>query len=318
MIRFLRNVFFLFLLSYLLTGCTIPFLKNSKQGALNVTSSPKASIFLDGKHIGSTHYYDDKVKPGEYTIRLVPENGAGMPWEARIQISPGILTVISRELGETFDTSSGHVLTLEPVLAKDEVGMLVTTVPEGAVVNVDGEPRGFAPISINDISVGDHAITISSPGYIDKSFNAKLELGHKLIASIQLAKSTQAPPVEEIQPVNTEEEDAEDEEEEDSKALDADIDEKENEEERLPLGADLKPPFVTVLDTPTGWLNVRKEPSTASEILLKANPGDSFAYIDLNETGWFQIKLTDKQEGWVSSKYVKLTKESTNSVEDKD
>ncbi|MGI5828155.1 MAG: PEGA domain-containing protein [Patescibacteria group bacterium] len=316
-----KRLIFFSLFGLLLSGCTLPFLGSKKKAALNVTASPKASVFLDGEHIGSTPYFSDTLKPGEYTVRLVPESSSGMPWEARVKLTAGILTVVSRDLGDTLNKSSGHVLSLEPALSQDEISLLVVTVPEGCIVSVDGEPRGFAPKAIDNVSEGDHTLSVSSPGYIEKSLKAQLIKGYKLTASIQLAKANETLPSQqtEIQKEDEKPEEETQEEESDTQALDANLEENSSESEGPRVGADLKPPYVTVLDTPTGWLNVREKPSTASEILIKANPGDAFAYLEMNDAGWYKIKLDEKQEGWVSSKYVKLTKESSvNTVEDED
>jgi hypothetical protein len=193
----IKSLGIIFLSSTVLSGCSLPFLSNQKKAALNVTASPRASVFLDGAHIGSTNYFDDRLKPGEYTIRLVPESSSGMPWEARIKLAPGILTVVSRELGDTLDSSSGHVLSLEEALSKDTISMLVVTVPERSIVSVNGEPRGFAPLEIDNLKPGDHTLSVSSPGYIEKNFKAQLVQGYKLTASIQLSRSKEAIPVSE-------------------------------------------------------------------------------------------------------------------------
>jgi hypothetical protein len=316
----IRTIFYISL-SLLLSGCSLSSTK--KMAALNVTSSPKSGVFLDGEHIGSTPYYDDKLKPGEYTIRLVPENSTTMPWEARIKLNGGILTVVSRELGETIETSSGHVLSLEPDTDKTKTSLLAVTTPEGAVINVDGEPKGFAPVAIEDVSAGDHVLVISSPGYLEKSIKARLETGYKLTASIQLSKSPQVGPSNTTKGLDKNKETPSDDEEEkkstpkpQEKVLDKDIDqEKDEEETRTPVGKDIKPPYVTILETPTNWLNVREKASTASKIVKKVYPGDSYKYLETNDTGWHKIELDNDLEGWISSKYGKLVKDSTQTVE---
>lgn len=308
------------LLLIFLSGCSIG---KKKMAALNVSSNPKAGIFLDGDHIGSTPFYDDKLKEGEYSIRIVPENSSGLPWESRIKLSSGILTVISRELAQTFDTSSGHVLSLEPELEKNKTSIVIVTTPEGSIINIDGEPKGTAPLSINDISPGDHVLSVSFPGYIEKSIKARLEEGYKLTASIQLSKSSQIMELEkntEIEKTTENQENSNTENNEEEKVLDKDLETQENsttdktsdnEEDtnskRKTVGLDLKPPYVTIKETDTGWLNVREKSSTASDIVTKVYPGDQFKYLDTSKTGWYQIEIDNKTEGWISSKYATLT-----------
>ena len=63
---------------------------------------------------------------------------------------------------------------------------------------------------------------------------------------------------------------------------------------------------VEILSTPTGFLRVRSEPSTAGEEVAQVEPGDRFPYLDKDEdTGWFKIEYEDGEEGWVSNQYAK-------------
>jgi uncharacterized protein YgiM (DUF1202 family) len=301
-----KKFVFLLILPIFLSSCS---LKKQKMAALTVTSSPKAGVFINGEHIGSTPYYDDKLQPGDYTLKIISEANPAAAWEASVKLNAGIVTVVSRELAEVYDDTSGHILNLEPSIDKEDTTLLVITHPEKAVITIDGQSRGFTPIAIDDLEAGDHIILISSPGYIEKSIKARLEKGYKLNANIQLAKSNQ------IATLSNSDKESEDEAEEElitkedeEKVLDADLDIEEAPEEEV-QGQDLKPSYVTIQDTDTGWLNVRQEPTTSSEIIKKVYPGDSFAYLDLNKAGWYQIQLDADTEGWISSKYAKLTKE---------
>ncbi len=65
---------------------------------------------------------------------------------------------------------------------------------------------------------------------------------------------------------------------------------------------------VTISDTETGWLNVRKGPGTNYEIITKVYPDESYVFLeeslsDENEE-WYKIELNDEQEGWVFSEYA--------------
>ena len=175
--------------SLVLGGCTIPFVGNQKKAALQITSNPKTTVFLDDERLGSTPFFNDKIKAAEYKIKLVPENDAGnLSWEGKVKLVGGVLTVISRDLGDGEETSSGYVLSLEPRTDKSKASAAVITKPDGAVVAVDGEPKGFAPLNIEDLDEGEHNLVISSPGFVEKSVKAKLIKGYKLIASVQLAR----------------------------------------------------------------------------------------------------------------------------------
>src|SRR3989344_1571397 len=54
---------FLFLVLFL-SGCKA--IGTTKPAALQITSVPEASVFLDGKHLGKTPFFSDQLKVGEY------------------------------------------------------------------------------------------------------------------------------------------------------------------------------------------------------------------------------------------------------------
>jgi len=58
-----------------------------------------------------------------------------------------------------------------------------------------------------------------------------------------------------------------------------------------------------ILNTPTGWLNVRSEPSLAGEILTKVQVGEKFEYFE-NKNGWYLIKYGENNQGWIIGKYA--------------
>ena len=62
-------------------------------------------------------------------------------------------------------------------------------------------------------------------------------------------------------------------------------------------------PQVTILDTPTGELNVRSENSVGSSLVGKLLPGDKVDLIGEN-TGWYEIKLKNGKTGWISATYA--------------
>ncbi|MBU1322633.1 PEGA domain-containing protein [Patescibacteria group bacterium] len=271
-------------LTVFLTGCTLP---GRKKSALSVSTTPQATIFLDGEHLGQTPYYNEKLKPGDYVLKIVPESSgqALNPWEGRVTLSPGILTVVNRELGLTQDSSSGEVLSFEPSADKKATSISVVTTPDGAVVNLDGEPKGFAPISLDNTTEGDHILLISSPGYQDKTIKAKTVKGNKLIVSVQLARAVAVPivddePQQEATPAAS------------PKAS-----------PKTGSAATPAKPYVTIDSPDTGWVRVRAEASTASEELTKVDHGESFPLVD-EQSGWYQIEYATGKNGWISGKYA--------------
>ena len=280
----------------ILSGCSL--LPGRKKSALSVTTTPKATIFLDGEHLGQTPYYNDKLKSGEYVLKIVPEStGQALnPWEGRVILSPGILTVVNRELNLTADSSSGEILSFEPLADKSAISISVVTTPDGAVVNLDGEPKGFAPISLDNISEGDHVLVISSPGFQEKSIKAKTVKGNKLIASVQLARDNS----------DKIESDAVDEDTEATPSAKASpkATPKSSPKASPKAGADeLARPYVEINSPDAGWVRVREEASTASEELTKVDHEEQFPLVN-TDSGWYQIEYEAGENGWISGKYA--------------
>lgn len=64
-------------------------------------------------------------------------------------------------------------------------------------------------------------------------------------------------------------------------------------------------PKVKILETPTGYLNVRKGPGTDFEKISQVKPGESYDLVsEDNEKGWYEIRLDTKQTGWVIKRYA--------------
>ncbi len=275
------------------------FLGRGGPAALQISSTPSATVFLDGNSMGITPFFNDKLEPGEHTVRLVPEATTDqlVPWEGKVNLAPNILTVINRTFGSSEDESSGETLSLEKIGQKDSSSLEVISVPDQAVVKVDGEPKGFAPVLIEDLSAGDYQVTVSAPGYEEKTISAHTVTGYKLTVTVQLAKEKEEE--EEATPS------AEIEEEEEK--------EEEGEAEATPTPktgatptASVDKPYVRIKDTPTGWLRVRLGPSTSATEAAKVNPGETYPYLDETENGWHKIEYEEGEEGWVSGTYSEL------------
>ena len=62
---------------------------------------------------------------------------------------------------------------------------------------------------------------------------------------------------------------------------------------------------LTIKDTETGWLNVREGASTATPIITTIDPGDTYEFLEENESGtWYKIQIDGNTAGWISAKYA--------------
>jgi len=264
-------------------------------GALQISTTPTATVFLDGTQAGITPYFDDKIKAGEHTVKLVPESTEGnlTSWEGKVNLLPGILTSIKRTFAVNEAESSSEMITLEKAGRKDQSSLAVISIPDQAVVKLNGEPKGFTPLSLEDLAPADYQITISSSGYEEKTVSAHTIGGYKLIVNVKLAQTMEG--IEEATPSGATEEEAE--------------------TTPTPKAQATPPakPYVKVKDTPTGFLRVRMGPSTSATETAQIKPGEMYPYLDeekLDTSGgkWLKIEYKKDEEGWVSGVYVDLVK----------
>lgn len=258
----------------------------SKEGVLKVASSTTASVFLDNKHVGRTPV-ETKVAAGDYTIRLVPETTTQTlaSWQGSVKIAPEILTYVNASLGESEFATAVETIWLEKITSKF-AEVAITTNPDGATASLDGQTKGITPISIPNVFAGDHSVAIASPGFLSRNMKVKTTAGYKLNAVVKLALSGE--PVQEASPSPT------------------------------PTGGatptptkpgsstDPAKPFVTIKDTPTGFLRVRLDPSTSASEAARVNPGDKY-HVEDEKTGWYEIRYDGKNTGWISGQYAEKT-----------
>jgi hypothetical protein len=270
---------FLFLIPLLFAlfvflGFQLYFTRILGKGALQVTSTPISSVYINGKLVGKTPLCkcdpQDMLSIGTHTIRLVPTD-AGLPvFEDKISIGRSVLTVVDRTFGEGA-TSEGSVITLTPIDSKSSSHILVMTTPDKSEIFLDSTSVGYSPYLSKTVTESDHEIKLVKEGYREKIVRIRAVKGYKLTTSVTLGVDLAAP-----MPTPTHAPSA------------------------SPSAA--VKPKITILQTPTGFLRVRGSPSVSGVEVARVTPGESFELIEEQE-GWFLIQLPEDKEGWVSSQY---------------
>lgn len=168
----------LLILATVISGCTI--IGGNKPAALQVTSTPEASVFLDGKHIGKTPFFSDQLEAKEYTLKITVSEAS---YTEKIFLTAGALTAVNRELSANFLGQSGETLSLN----KQGKGVFISSYPDKAEVSLDGKIAGETPMIIGDVKEGDHQISINKTGYIQREFAIKSSNKYQLLANVTLA-----------------------------------------------------------------------------------------------------------------------------------
>lgn len=252
------------------------FLQTREQfSALQVTATPKSQVFLNGQSLGETSLFNDRLKSGEYTLKLIPSQTGLVPFEQKIKLSPLLLTAIDRTFKETDSQSEGSILTLEPISDKNASEVIVISTPSEAKVLLDNQLKGVTPLEIKDVTASDHEIELNSPGFADKKIRIKTSAGYKLVANVKLGVGEES---KEASPSPT-----------------------------IPPAGGLTPtpvtPSVKIKQTPTGFLRVRFSPSLSATEVARVKPGETFPVLE-EQPDWTKISLPGNLSGWVSNLYI--------------
>ena len=114
------------------------------EGTLDVTTNPPgAQLFVDGVERGVTPL-TVALKPGPHSLEL---RGGGAPRLMPVTIAAG--------------AQSSQYIEL-PAAASTGGELRVRTEPAGARVSVDGVARGVAPVTVADLTPGEHAVLLES------------------------------------------------------------------------------------------------------------------------------------------------------------
>jgi len=247
----------------------------SGNGALQVTAVPVSNVYLNGKLLGKTPLCKcegkDMIPSGTYTIKLAPLAGDNLqPYEETVSITKGILTVVDRTFG-VGEASTGSVITLIPFPNASAIQAFIASFPSDVSVQIDGNDSGKTPFLAKNLTASDHEVVLSKDGYKDKTVHIHTVAGYQLKALITLGIIAQTS----TQAANFQ-------------------------------NASLTPvekAKVTILDTPTGFLRVRSDPSLGASETAQVKPGEVFPFQD-EQNGWYQIQLPDGKLGWVNSQYA--------------
>lgn len=310
--------------SLILSGCSkLPF-GGAAQGALQVTSNAAFNIYLNENFIGQAPFFDERIKTGEYTLRLTSsaENGDEAVWQTKLKIGKRTLTVVHYESSGNPDESTSEVLELEKLPNKDAAELALTTVPDNVVVKLDGELKGFSPIVLGDAGAGDHVLTLDAPGYKTKTINLKINAGHRLRVEAELARdpklklTNKEPDDEATASGEVTDSDTSGDAGEDSatKATPSPTPKALVEENGVIVGVkvekDMNKPYVQILEASAGidWLRVREEPSGfVDNEVAKVRVGTFFSFVERSDNNqWVKIEYQKGKEGWVSGAYVRV------------
>lgn len=257
------------------------FFKQQQAGIL-VEADPESIVYINEVEVGSTPYEANR-ESGEIFLRIkpkTPENIILDDYETKINLVPGIRTIVKRNFKETEENTSGVVVSFEK-LGGTASYVSIVSVPDNAQVQIDGKISGYTPLKLK-VPAGDHTLLVSSNGHLEKSLPIKVYAGYKLTASVKLAKT------------NSEQ--------------------KDNNEQLAVLGEEsTNLGRIKINKTDPGFLRVRSGANIGFPEIAQVYENEEYDIIEEGENGkWYKIKVTqttndgqqNEIEGWVSSEFV--------------
>lgn len=255
---------------------------------LKIDTAPPSLVFINDVQVGTTPL-DKYFVPGEVKVKLIPNSSSSAlsTYQTKVRLTNKVYTVIKRDFGMDENTSSGEIVTLQPQTESGSGLNVVTSGPDSAAVTLDGQPQGFTPLSVASLSPGAHQVLVSAPGYQNRLVNALAISGYKLIINVKLS----ALPVVQMTPTPI--------------PVAATSSASPAPKLSLTPAVSLSKPYITIKNTPTGFLRVRNSPSLGGTEVGQVKPGDSYPLLD-SQSGWYQIKVdfTSTSSGWISSQYA--------------
>ncbi len=272
-----------------LSSCSILDRKNVA-GLQVITNETSSSLFLDGQYLDKTPYINKTIKPGEYTLKIQPDNQELISHETQISLRKGTLTVITWKPGNKSENSGGIIYEMEKI--KSTQGELsFITIPNNSIVRFNQKEQQFSPLILKNIEPGHHQFEISLPSYEKQQHTINVIKGYRVNITAKLAKSD--PPEEKANYLNN------------NTPIKNDVESTQS--------ASSSSQLVTIKSTgfyqnETEVLKIRQEASPSATIVGHALVGQSYPYLNETLTGWFKIEF-DNQIGWVSEEYTELINE---------
>lgn len=277
---------FLVIITFVFFGVTF-FIRPKFAGVL-VKSEPIATLLIDGVEVGKTPY-EGKYQPKEIHIKLIPDFQTSMPsYETKVDLINGVKTVISHTFAQTKDLSATEIVSFEQGVGR-ETGIVVISDPLDADLFIDDIKIGTTPYKSN-LSPGEYLITLTKRGYGSRTIPIRVVDGYKLTAWVKLPITLDKN--EEISVTRNQV--VKDDKDEINSSLLSSQRESENQ-------------YVVILDTGTGFLRVRENPSILSEEIGRVIPKKEYELIEVDKrTGWYKIRFENGLEGYVSNKFARL------------
>ncbi len=254
----------IFILILLVIACGAFFYINKfasqKLGKLEVNSNSTMDAFIDNENLGHKFPISNTYEPKKVTVKIGD-------YETNVYLQAGIKTIVNRDFQN--DKGYGEVISFEAT-GQSYGSVSAISNPAGARIIIDDKDIGTTPISIDNMSEGNHKLNISLDGYLSREFQINVYKGYKLLANFNLLQDSTAVIVQDNTVLTKEEK-----------------------------------TIVKILETPNGFLRVRKQPTTQSDEVFRVYKDQEYELKSSNDKlGWFEIRIDATRSGWISDIYA--------------
>lgn len=258
-----------------------------------IANGSEAEIYLNNEKIGKTPFEDEKRHPGEYVLKLVPMNRKMKSWSRKIVLTTGAMTTVERYFSEDEKRDGGLMVYLSAI--NDKMSQVeVITDPDEATVFFNKENKGKTPVTIYDVPAANQEIIVKKNGYDDKIHKVDSVSGFKLSLIYDLIPESRAPAKKTLGETAAS----------DTGKIASVTATPSPAAKPTVASASGNGKTIQIIETGTGWLRVRLEPSTEASEAAKVNVSDQFTIQD-EQSGWIKIEYEKGKFGWVSGDYVK-------------
>lgn len=298
--------------SLVLAGCSLELPGQKKAGLqVSISGGEKASVFVDGINVGQSPFIADNLKPGQRTVKLVPEALDRASYETNVSLTSGNVTVITWTFGKTLDESGGEIFELSKASKSNKSELSIVTNPDNINVKVDGQSKGLSPLILDDLSEGTHTLTLTAPAYIERTSSPRIVKGQRLTVTNKLARE----PIAQTQTASDSSTPMLSPSPTPSPKSTPKVTPKPTSSTSATSSGTIKAstvtpalPYVEIKETGEGWINVRKEAKYGKNILVQLDVGAKVPYLNETTGGWHKVEYQTGKQGWVSSQYAVLFK----------
>lgn len=178
----------LILISSTFAGCQSILDRKTKSGLQVITDDVPSSVFINGQYLNNTPLIEKELKPGEYSIKIQPNDSSLVAYETTVTLRKNLLTVVTWKPGSRPELSGGVIYEMEPLTDSSKAEVSFETVPEGAIVSLQGKDKDFTPVVFSDVTPGNQGFEITLPSYETQSHTINVQPGYRMLVRVKLAK----------------------------------------------------------------------------------------------------------------------------------